>query len=322
MSEKLNAVILDAHAANPGDLSWDWLKEDFELTVYERTPSDKIIERAKDADMIILNKVPITRETLEGLPRLKFVATLATGYNQLDCVALKERNIPVSNIPSYSTDGVAQTVFAFLLECMNRVADYTESVKSGDWSRCEDFCYQRTPLHELSSTTLGIIGFGKIGARVAEIAKVFGMKTLAYTPSGKKEGFESVTFTDLDTVIKNSDFITVHCPLTESTAGLINKEFIEKMKDSAAIINTARGGITNENDVADALRSGKLAAYGADVLSTEPPKPDNPLLSAPNCYITPHIAWAAFETRVRLMEILKGNVKAFLSGAPINVVNK
>lgn len=321
MLKELNAVILDGHTENPGDLSWDWLKENFNLTVYPRTPADKIIERAKDADMIILNKVPITRETLKELPRLKFIAVLATGYNQLDCEALKERGIPVSNIPAYSTDGVAQMTFAFILECMNRVAEYTADVKNLGWSNCEDFSYRIHPLHELAGRTLGIIGFGKIGAKVAEIAKAFGMKIMAYTPSGKKEGFPDVEFTSLDKVAKNADFISVHCPLTPATAQLINADFIGKMKKGACIVNTARGGIINEADVAAALKNGTLAGYGTDVLSSEPPKDDNPLLSAPNCFITPHIAWAGYETRARLMEILEANVNAFLAGKPVNVVN-
>ena len=314
-------VILDAHAANPGDLSWDWLKEHFDLTVYPRTAPDEIVDRAKDADVLILNKVPITRETLAQLPRLKFIATLATGYNQLDCDALRERGVPVANIPSYSTDGVAQSVFSFILESVNRVSEYTTSVRAGDWVNSADFCYMKTPLHELSALTVGIIGFGKIGARVAEIASAFGMRVMAYTPSGKKEGYPNVTFTTLDDLLAKADVVTLHCPLTPQTAGLVNADFLAKMKDGAALINTARGGAIVEADVAAALADGKLSFYGADVLSTEPPKADNPLLTAPNCYLTPHIAWAAYETRVRLMEILQGNVEAYLAGNPINVVN-
>lgn len=318
---KQTCVILDAHAANPGDLSWDWLKENFDLTVYPRTAVNEIVDRAKDADVIILNKVPITRETLAQLPRLKFIATLATGYNQLDCEALRERGVPVANIPSYSTDGVAQSVFSFLLESVNRAAEYTNSVRAGDWVNSADFCYMKTPLHELSALTLGIIGFGKIGARVAEIAAAFGMRVMAYTPSGKKDGHPNVTFTTLDDLLAQADVVTLHCPLTPQTAGMVNADFLSKMKDGAALINTARGGAIVEADVADALASGKLAFYGADVLSCEPPKADNPLLTAPNCYLTPHIAWAAYETRVRLMEILQGNVEAYLAGNPINIVN-
>ena len=318
---KQTCVILDAHAANPGDLSWDWLKENFDLTVYPRTAANEIVDRAKDADVIILNKVPITRETLAQLPRLKFIATLATGYNQLDCEALRERGVPVANIPSYSTDGVAQSVFSFLLESVNRAAEYTNSVRAGDWVNSADFCYMKTPLHELSAVTLGIIGFGKIGARVAEIAAAFGMRVMAYTPSGKKDGHPNVTFTTLDDLLARADVVTLHCPLTPQTAGMVNADFLDKMKDGAALINTARGGAIVEADVAAALTSGKLAFYGADVLSCEPPKADNPLLTAPNCYLTPHIAWAAYETRVRLMEILQGNVEAYLAGKPINIVN-
>lgn len=321
MKEKLKAVILDGYTENPGDISWENIEKLVDLTVYPRTPQEEVFERAKEADILIVNKVPVTRELITGLPNLKFVATLATGYNQIDCEALKEKGIPVSNIPAYSTNAVAQMVFAYILELINKVSEYTADVKSGTWSKCDDFCYWNSPLYELDGKTLGIIGFGKIGKRVSEIANAFGMKTLAYTPSGKKDGVENVVFTDMDTVIKTSDFITVHCPLTESTKNLIDAEFISKLKSNAFIINTARGGVTNEHDVAEALKNGKLAGYGTDVLSTEPPSPDNPLLSAPNCLITPHIAWAAFETRLRLMGILEENIKAFLNGAPVNVVN-
>ncbi|MBQ8183252.1 MAG: D-2-hydroxyacid dehydrogenase [Clostridia bacterium] len=321
MDKKLKAVILDGYTENPGDISWSCIEQLVDLTVYPRTSPDKIIERGKDADILIVNKVAITRELLEHLPNLKFVATLATGYNQLDCQALKEKCIPVSNIPAYSTNAVAQMVFAYILELINKVSEYTADVKSGTWCKCEDFCYWNSPLYELDGKTLGIIGFGKIGARVSRIAAAFGMRVLCYTPSGKKDGFPDVEFTDMDTVISNSDFISVHCPLTPDTAGLINKDFICRMKKASYIINTARGPVANEKDVAEALKNGTLAGYGTDVLSTEPPEEDNPLLSAPNCLITPHIAWAAYETRVRLMGILEQNIKAYLNGAPINVVN-
>lgn len=319
--EKLKCVILDGHTQNPGDLNWDYLEEVFDVTFYPRTPEELLIERAKDADVLIVNKVGITRETLKELPKLKFVATLATGYNQLDCEALKERGIPVSNIPAYSTDGVAQMVFAFILEFTNRVAQYTEAVKSLEWTYCQDFCFWKTPLHELSGKTLGIIGFGKIGRRVSEIAKAFGMNVLAYTPSGKKDGADSVTFTDLKTVLANADFVTVHCPLKPETTRFVNAEFIANMKTGASLINTARGAVVDEEAVAQALKDGKLLYYGTDVLSTEPPAKDNPILSAPNCFITPHIAWAAYETRCRLLDILNANVKAYLEGHPQNVVN-
>lgn len=321
MKNKLNAVILDGHTENPGDISWETIENLVNLTVYPRTPADKVIERAREADILIVNKVAITKEIVAQLPKLKFVATLATGYNQIDCNALKEKNIPVSNIPSYSTNAVAQMVFSYILAFTNKVSEYTADVKSGNWSKCEDFCYWNTPLYELDGKTMGIIGFGKIGKRVSELANAFGMKTLVYTPSGKKADAPHCLFTDLDTVLKNADYISVHCPLTEKTLGLINKDFISKTKKGAFIVNTARGPVANENDVAEALKYGALAGYGTDVLSTEPPASDNPLLSAPNCYITPHIAWAAYETRLRLMGILEKNIEAFLNGAPINVVN-
>ena len=270
--EKMKLVILDGHTQNPGDLNWDYIESVFDTTVYPRTPKELIVERAKDADVIVLNKVPITRETLEKLPKLKFIATLATGYNQLDCTALKERNIPVSNIPAYSTDGVAQMVFAFILEFTNRVAFYTDSVKKLEWTDCQDFCFWKTPLHELSGKTLGIVGFGKIGRRVSEIAKAFGMKVLAYSPSGRKDNAGYVDFCDLDTLSGASDFITLHCPLNEKTEHLVDEAFLEKMKPGASLINTARGAVVDEFAVAKALKNKTLLYYGADVLSSEPPK--------------------------------------------------
>ncbi len=321
MTKKLNAVILDGHTENPGDLSWESIEKLVNLTVYPRTEPSMVIERAKDADILIINKVQLTREIIEQLPNLKFVSTLATGFNQIDGAALRERGISLSNIPAYSTNAVAQMVFAFILELTNQTAAYTEDVKKGNWAKCEDFCYWNKPLYELDGKTLGIIGFGKIGSRVAEIGKVFGMKIVAYTPSGKKEGYNHIEFTDLDTVLSVSDYISVHCPLTKNTAGLINKDFISKMKRSAYIINTSRGPVANEADIKAALVNGDLAGYGTDVLSTEPPASDNPLLTAPNCLITPHVAWAAYETRLRLMGILEENIKGYLSGEPINVVN-
>ena len=321
MNKKLKAVILDGYTENPGDLSWDCIGKLTELTVYDRTPEELVIERSKGADILIVNKVALTEEIISQLPDLKFVSTLATGYNQIDAKALRDRDIPLSNIPAYSTNAVAQMVFSYILEHTNRVAEYTRSVKNGDWADCKDFCYWNTPLYELDGKTLGIIGFGKIGKRVSELASAFGMRVLSYTPSGKKDGVENVLFTDIDNVLKDSDFITVHCPLTPETSGLINTDFISKLKDGACVINTARGAVANEADIADALRNGTLTAYFTDVLSTEPPAKDNPLLTAPNCSITPHIAWAAYETRLRLMGILEENIKNYLNGKPVNVVN-
>ncbi len=321
MDKKLKAVILDGYTENPGDLSWEHIEELVDLTVYPRTEKNLVIERAKDADILIVNKVALTEEIIDKLPNLKFVSTLATGFNQIDGKALRRRGISLSNIPAYSTNAVAQMVFAFILELTNQTAKYTEDVKSGTWSKCQDFCYWNTPLYELDGKTLGIIGFGKIGSRVSEIAKAFGMKVVAYTPSGKKEGFDDITFTSLDEAIRTADYISVHCPLTEETNGLIDKSFIEMMKKNAYIINTSRGPVANEKDIAHALNSGLLAGYGTDVLSTEPPKEDNPLLTAKNCLITPHIAWAAYETRLRLMGILEENIKGFLTNQLVNVVN-
>ena len=265
MNNKLNAVILDGYTENPGDLSREAIEKYVNLTVYPRTEKELVVERAKDADILIVNKVALTEEIISQLPKLRFVSTLASGFNQIDGKALRERDIPLSNIPAYSTNAVAQMVFAFILELTNRTAEYTKDVKSGIWSDCPDFCYWNTPLYELDGKTLGIVGFGKIGSRVAEIGKAFGMKVLAYTPSGKKDGFDDVTFTTLDDVVKNSDYISVHCPLTEATNGLINKEFIEKMKDNSYVINTSRGPVANEKDIADALNSGRLTGYGTDV---------------------------------------------------------
>lgn len=321
MNKKLNAVILDGYTENPGDLSWKCIEELTNLTVYDRTPPNSVVERAKNAEILIVNKVALTEDIISQLPKLKYVSTLATGYNQIDAQALKKRNIPLSNIPAYSTNAVAQTVFAFILESVNRVSEYTASVKNGDWCKCDDFCYWNKPVFELDGKTLGIIGFGKIGRRVAQIALAFGMKVLTFTPSGKKSDADSVVFTDINTVLENSDFITVHCPLTPQTEGMINTEFISHLKSNACIINTARGAVANETDIALALKSGKLACYCADVLSSEPPSKDNPLLTAPNCFITPHIAWAAYETRLRLLGILEENIKSFINGTPVNVVN-
>lgn len=321
MAEKLKAVILDGHTENPGDLSWECIEKLVDLTVYPRTEPQLVVKRSKNADILIVNKVQLTREIINNLPKLKYVSTLATGYNQIDCNALKERGIAVSNIPAYSTNAVAQMVFAYILELTNQTAKYTEDVKQGNWCKCEDFCYWNKPLFELDGKTLGIVGFGKIGSRVAEIANAFGMKVIAYTPSGKKDGYPHITFTSLEKVLEDSDYISVHCPLTEATAGLINKDFISKMKKSAYIINTSRGPVANEQDIKNALINKRISGYATDVLSTEPPKEDNPLLTAPNCLITPHVAWAAYETRLRLLGILENNIKGFLDGNLINVVN-
>lgn len=317
----MKIVMLDGFTTNPGDLSWDFLNAYGDAKIYDRTPSDKIIERCIDADIVITNKTPLTREIIDNLPRLKFVALLSTGYNIVDYVYLKEKGIPVSNIPSYSTDAVAQLVMAFLLELSMNVGLHSDAVKSGEWSNSIDFCFWKTPLCELAGKTLGIFGFGRIGKAVAERAKAFGMRVIAYTPRLHGGEPDYVEFVSLDEMLKRADAVTMHCPLTPETEGIVNAEFIAKMKDGAYFINTSRGTVVNENALADALNSGKLGGAGLDVLSCEPPKADNPLLSAKNCFITPHIAWAAFETRQRLVGIFKENIAAFIKGKPQNVVN-
>lgn len=320
----MKLVILDSYTENPGDLSWDWLKDIVdEYEIYEKTPKDKVLERSLDADILVTNKVPVDRALIEKLPKLKFIAVLATGFNIIDCEAAKEHGIVVSNIPAYSTDGVAQLVFAFLLELTNQVGLHSKSVNDGEWSRSPYFCYWKTPLVELRGKVFGIVGFGKIGSAVAEIANAFGMKVKAYSPHTREySGFGKVDFVSLDEVIETSDVISLHCPLTNETAGLVNAEFLSHMKKTAYLINTSRGPVVNEKDLRAALDSGAIAGAGVDVLSSEPPKEDNPLIGAKNCFITPHIAWASLEARTRLMNIFKDNVKGFVSGKPINVVNK
>ena len=318
----MKIVMLDAYTTNPGDLSWDSFSKLGELTVYDRTPCDKIIERAKDADIVITNKTPVTKEIIDCLPKLKFIALMSTGYNIVDYVYLKEKGIPVSNIPSYSTDAVAQLVMSFILELTMNVGLHSESVKKGEWSDCADFCYWKTPLTELSGKTIGIFGLGKIGRAVAERAKAFGMNVIAYVPRIHGDEPDYIKLLSLDEMLNVSDVVSMHCPLTPETEGIVNTEFITKMKDGAYFINTSRGTVVNEDALADALNTGKLGGAGLDVLSTEPPKKDNPLLTAKNCFITPHIAWASFETRKRLVSILYDNLDAFINGKPQNVINK
>lgn len=314
----MKITVLDGFAENPGDLSWDWLSEYGEYTVYDRTPAELISERVEGCDIIITNKTPLRRDLLRTLTNLKYVGLLSTGYNIVDWDYCKEVGIPVCNIPSYSTAAVAQLTFALILEHTNAVAIHSQSVHGGEWAACKDFCYQKTPLTELLGKTIGIIGFGSIGKAVAKIALAFGMKVIAST--NHPAPFEGVEFTDKDTLLANADFVSLHCPLTEKTEGMVNADFLAKMKPSAMLINTSRGQVVNENDLAEALKNGIISAAGLDVLSQEPPKADNPLFGLKNCHITPHIAWAGYETRVRLMEICKENLRAFSLDKPINVV--
>lgn len=318
----MHIVNLDGFTTNPGDLSWKELEKFGTVTTYDRTAPEQVVERAKDADILLVNKTVITRDILNQLPKLKYIGLQSTGYNVIDCAAAKEKEITVCNIPSYSTDGVAQLVFAFILEIADGIALHNQAVKAGEWSKCPDFCFTKTQIFELRGKTIGIIGFGSIGRRVAEIAEAFGMQVLAYTPHPKEKGtLQTLRFTDLDEVLHIADIITCHCPLTPETENLINAQNIAKMKRSTIFINTSRGPVVDEQALADALNNGEIAAAGLDVLKKEPSDPKNPLLSAKNCYITPHIAWAAVETRARLIQILVENIECYLNGTPQNVVN-
>lgn len=318
----MQIVILDGFTTNPGDLSWDWLREYGELTVYDRTKKEEIIPRCKDAEIVITNKTPLTRTEIDGMPHLRFVALLSTGYNIADGAYLREKGIPLCNIPAYSTSAVAQLVFSFIMAFTNAVALHSDAVHGGEWAACPDFCFWKTPLAELQGKTLGVVGFGKIGQKVADIAAAFDMRILAVsgheTDQTARKNFRWV---DMDTLARESDFITLHCPLTAATEGLVNAEFLSKCKKTAVLINTSRGPVVDGQALADALNSGQIAGAGLDVLCVEPPRADDPLLHAKNCLITPHIAWAGFETRARLMSILKENFAAFFRGEPIHVVN-
>ncbi len=319
----MKIVILDSYTTNPGDLSWDLFKNFGEVEYYDYTPDDLVIERCKDAEIIIDNKVVITEEIIKQLPKLKYIGMLSTGFNVIDTNAAKEHGIVVCNVPTYSTAAVAQLTFALILEIYNQVGVHSTAVHNGEWSACRDFCFQKTPLIELNGKTIGLIGYGKIGSEVAKIADAFGMNILSYVPSIKPQpDFKSFKFVSLNELAENSDIVSLHCPLTPETQNIINADFISKMKNSAIIINTSRGAAIDEKALAEALNSGRLAGAGVDVLSTEPPKADNPLLGCKKCFITPHIAWAGFETRQRLIGVVYDNLKAFLEGKPINVVNK
>ena len=317
----MKIVVLDGYAANPGDLPWTALEKLGDLTVYDRTTPEQVRERAEKAEVVLTNKVVLDRQQLDALPNLKYVGVLATGYNVVDLKAASERGIVVTNIPSYSTQSVAQMTFAHILNITNRVGHYAMKNAQGEWCRNSDFCYWDTPLRELAGMTLGIVGLGNIGKAVATIAVSFGMDVFALTSKELASLPEGVKKTTLEGLLAVSDIISLHCPLNEQTRAIICEESIKKMKKGAIVINTGRGPLVDEQAVADALQTGRLAAYGADVLMTEPPTSDNPLLHAPNAFITPHIAWATFEARQRLMAIAVANVEAFINGNPINVVN-
>lgn len=321
MEKRMKIVELDGYAANPGDLSWEPLQELGELTVYDRTPASLVVERAKDADIILINKVLITEEVLSQLPRLKYIGVLATGYNVVDVKAATKRGIVVTNVPAYSTESVAQMTFAHILNITNRIGHYARQSREGRWSSNPDFCYWDTQLWELSGKTIGIVGLGNIGMRVATIARYFGMDVFAYTSKNSADLPEGIQKTTLDGLFAVSDIVSLHCPLTADTRHLINRESLEKMKEGSILINTGRGPLVDEEAVAEALASGHLGGYGADVMIDEPPSPNNPLLAQRNAFITPHIAWATREARQRLMDICVRNVKAFIEGKRLNAVN-
>ncbi len=317
----MKIVILDAYTENPGDLSWADFSGLGELTVYDRTAPEDIVDRIGNAEIVLTNKTPITAETLEACPGIKYIGVLATGYNVVNISACRERGIPVTNTPNYGAAGVAQYAMALLLEICGHVGHHNEAVHSGRWESCSDFCFWDRPIIELAGKTMGIIGLGTIGMHMARMANAMGMRVIAHSRSEREEGKTLARYVSLDELFEESDIISLHCPLFPETAEIINKSNIEKMKKGVIIINNGRGGLVNEEDLAEALRSGKVAAAGLDVVSTEPIKGDNPLLKAPNCIITPHISWAARESRQRLMDIALANLKAYIRGESQNVVN-
>ena len=319
----MKMVVLDGYTENPGDLSWDCLREFGELMVYDRTGSeDEVIARIGEAEVVFVNKVPITKRVLEECPNIKFISVLATGYNVIDIKAAAEKGIVVSNIPSYGTAAVAQFAIALLLEVCHHVAHHSEAVHDGRWAANPDWCFWDYPLIELQGKTMGIIGFGRIGQATGRIAKALGMKVIAYSRSIREDGKDIAEYVDLDTLLRTSDVIALHCPLFPETREIINKDTIAKMKDGVIIINNSRGPLVAEQDLADALNSGKVYAAGLDVVSSEPISGDNPLLHAKNCIITPHISWASIESRRRIIASTAENIRAWLAGAPRNVVNK
>lgn len=318
----MKICILDGYSLNPGDLDWSPVERLGDVTLFDRTPADKIVERAADADIVLTNKVPFSADTLRQLPRLRFICVLATGYNIIDTEAAARQGVVVANIPSYSTMSVAQMAFAHILNITNHVASYAREVADGKWTNCPDFCFWDSALTELAGKTMGIVGLGNTGMATARIAVAMGMKVVALTSKSADTLPEGITPAPLDDVLASADVVSLHCPLTPSTRHLINAASIAKMKPSAILINTGRGPLVDEQAVADALNGERLAAFGADVLSQEPPHGDNPLLSARNCFLTPHFAWATLEARTRLMSTATENVRQFIAGEPVaNRVN-
>ena len=317
----MKIVILDGYTENPGDLSWEGFAALGELTVYERTAAADIVPRIGDAEIVYTNKTPITAETLAACPKLRYIGLLATGYNVVDVAAAKARGVAVTNIPTYGTAAVAQFAIAMLLEICHHVAHHSDAVHAGRWTANPDWCFWDYPLIELDGKTMGIIGFGRIGQATGRIARALGMRVLAYDSRPSDAGRAIAEYVPLDELLANSDVISLHCPLFPETEGIVNKANIARMKDGVILLNNSRGPLVVEQDLSDALNSGKVYAAGLDVVSTEPIRPDNPLLKAKNCFITPHISWAPRESRQRLMDIAVENLRTFLAGAPVNVVN-
>lgn len=316
----MNIVVLDGYAANPGDLSWNGMEKLGELTVYDCTSPSELLDRAKDAEILLTNKVIIDADTIKSLSKLKYIGVLATGYNVVDVNAANNHGIAVTNIPAYSTESVAQMVFAHILNITQRVGHYADENRRGRWSSNPDFCYWDTPLMELAGKTIGIVGLGHTGSATARIALAFGMQVKAFTSKEQSQLPQGIEKASINDLFSTSDIVSLHCPLTDSTKDLVDANMLRLMKPNAILINTGRGPLVNEKDLADALNDGIILAAGVDVLSSEPPSADNPLLSARNCFITPHIAWATKEARTRLMDIATENVAAFLAGKPINLV--
>jgi glycerate dehydrogenase len=315
-------VVLDGHTLNPGDLDWDALQAMGPCEIYSRTPSAQVVARAQGAQIVLTNKTVLSRASIERLPQLRYIGVLATGYNVVDVEAAQRQGICVTNVPAYGTPSVAQMVFAHVLNLTQHVAEHTQSVRAGDWSRSEDFCYWNFPLVELAGLTMGIVGFGRIGRETAKLARAFGMQVIYHDISRAPVPSSEAQPVDLDTLFRDSDVVSLHCPLTQANRGFVNKQRLEMMKPGAFLINTSRGPLVDEPALAEALNAGRIAGAGLDVLCEEPPRADNPLLCAKNCYITPHIAWATRSARQRLREIAVSNVRAFLEGRPQNVVGR
>lgn len=316
----MNIVVLDGHTLNPGDLSWDALRQLGSCEIFDRSAPSEVVPRAREAEVVLTNKVLLDRATLGRLPKVRYIGVLATGYNVVDVQAARERGIPVTNVPEYGTRSVAQMVFAHVLELTQHVAAHSEAARAGRWTSSPDFCFWDYPLVELEGLSIGIIGYGRIGRAVAEIARAFGMAVLAHEV-GTAPAATGVQFVDLDTLFRESDVVSLHCPLTPQTKGLVNAGRLALMKRTAFLINTSRGPLVVEQDLAEALNAGRIAGAGLDVLETEPARADNPLLRARNCHITPHIAWATHSARSRLMRTVVENIAAFRAGRPQNVVN-